>query len=141
MRRKLSIIGAGLFLAACAYGGPDYREISISTGTNSTGTASNQTFSGYIDEIIVPLPAESATGTVTVAAYPPAGSSVTLATKHISATQLFRPRIDGTDTAGTDLTNDPPSRYMSIGDSFQFTVADATTGLTWRAIIKFDDGK
>ena len=111
--RKLSIIlGAGLLMAACAFAAPQEATISV------------------------------ATGTVTLAVTQPSGNTITLATKGIAATTLFRPRLDGTDTAGAALTSDPPGRYLSYGDTWTLTVAAASvTGKTWRVWIKYDDRK
>jgi hypothetical protein len=115
----------------------------LSTGTNDTATTSTTAISGYIDEIVLELPTGTAvTGTVAVTATPLVGAAVTLASKTIDATQLVRPRLDGTDTAGTALASDPPWRYMSAADKITATVSSAnTTGLTWRVLVKWDDGK
>jgi hypothetical protein len=143
MKRILSILGAAVLLAVCAYGKPQHETITVTTGTNDTGTATLTTLSGYVDEIVLEIPAGTAvTGTVAVTASPPIGSAVTLASKTIAATALIRPRLDGTDTAGSALTSDPPGRYLSYGDTITATVSSAnTTGLTWRVWIKYDDGK
>jgi hypothetical protein len=142
--RKLSIIlGAGLLMAACAFAAPQEATISVATGTNTAGTATLATVSGYVDEIVFKLPTGgSPTGTVTLAVTQPSGNTITLATKGIAATTLFRPRLDGTDTAGVALTSDPPGRYLSYGDTWTLTVAAASvTGKTWQAWIKYDDWK
>jgi hypothetical protein len=143
MKRTLSILGAAVLLAVCAYGKPQHATVTVTTGTNDTGTATLTTLSGYVDEIVLELPTGTAvTGTVAVTASPPIGSAVTLASKTIAATALIRPRLDGTDTAGSALTSDPPGRYLSYGDTITATVSSAnTTGLTWRVWIKYDDGK
>ena len=70
------------------------------------------------------------------------GNSVTLASKEIAATTLIRPRLDGTDTAGSALTSDPPGRYLSYGDTIAVAVSGAnTTGLTWRVWVKYYEVK
>jgi hypothetical protein len=70
------------------------------------------------------------------------GNTVTLANKTIDATALIRPRIDGTDTNGAALSSDPPGRYYSYGDTFTVSVLDAnTTGKTWTAWFKWDNGR
>lgn len=142
--RKLSLIlGAAVLVAACAFAAPQSATISVATGTNTAGTATTTAIAGYIDEIVFKLPSGgSPTGTVTLAVTQPAGNSITLATKGISATTLFRTRLDGTDTAGAALTSDPPGRYLSYGDTFTLTVAAASvTGKTWTVYIKYDDWK
>lgn len=141
--RKLSIIGAAGLLAACAFAEPKHVEISVTTGTNLAGTATSSVIAGYIDEIVLKIPTgTSVTGTVAVTAAQPMGNSVTLASKELTATTLVRPRLDGTDTAGSALTSDPPGRYLSFGDTITAAVTGAnTTGLTWRVWIKYDDGK
>ncbi len=141
--RKLSIIlGAGLLTAACAWGRPQQATLSLATGTNTTATTSTTAISGYIDEIVMELPTGATTGIVAVTATPTVGAAVTLAGKNLSATQLVRPRLDGTDTAGGALTSDPPGRYMSASDKITATVTAASnTGKTWRVFIKYDDWK
>jgi hypothetical protein len=140
---KLSIFGAVVLLAACAFAEPKQQTIEASTGTNDTGSATSTTIKGYIDEIALVLPTgSSVTGTVTVTAVQPMGNSVTLAAKEITATTLIRPRLDGTGTDGSALTSDPPARYLSYGDTITVTVTSAnTTGLVWKAWIKYDDKK
>jgi hypothetical protein len=143
--RKLSLIlGAAVLVAACAcLAGPRHATFSLSTGTNVLASSSTTAISGYIDEIVMELPSGTAvTGTVSVTATPVVGSAVTLASKEISATQLIRPRLDGTDSSGAALTSDPPWRYMSAADTLTIAVTGAnTTGLTWRVFVKYDDGK
>ena len=142
MRKLLIFACAGLMACACL-AEPRHVTFSLATTTNDTATANTTAVSGYIDEIVLELPTGTAvTGTVAVTATPLVGAAVTLASKTISATQLVRPRLDGTDTAGTALTSDPPGRYMSARDKITATVSSAnTTGLTWQVFIKFDDGR
>ena len=141
--RKLLLFAGAVWMACACLAGPKHHTFSLATGTNDTATTSTTAISGYIDEIILELPTGTAvTGTVAVTATPVVGAAVTLASKEIAATQLVRPRLDGTDTAGTALTSDPPARYMSAGDKLTATVTSAnTTGLTWRVFIKWDDGQ
>ena len=142
MRKLLIIACAGLMACACL-AEPRHVTFSLTTGTNTTATAGTTAISGYIDEIVLELPSgATATGAVAVTATPIVGAAFTLASKTISATQLVRPRFDGTGTDGTALTSDPPGRYMSAGDKLTATVSSADpTGLTWRVFIKFDDGR
>lgn len=140
---KLALILCAGLLAACAYGEPKQAVIDATTGTNATGSASTSAIAGYIDELVLVLPTGTAvTGTVAVTAAQPMGNSVTLASKEIAATTLIRPRLDGTDTAGSALTSDPPGRYLSYGDTITVAVSGAnTTGLTWRVWVKYDEVK
>jgi len=142
MRKSLLIACAGLMACAC-FAAPKYATFELSTGTNVTATTGTTAISGYIDEIVLELPTGAAvTGVVAVTATPLVGAAVTLASNTVSATQLVRPRMDGTDTAGTPLASDPPGRYMSAADKIQVTVSEAgLTGLTWRVYVKFDDTK
>ena len=142
--RKLSLIGAAVLLAACAArADPRNVTFSLATGNTNTATTSTTAISGYIDEIVLELPSgATATGAVAVTATPPIGAALTIASKTISATQLVRPRFDGTGTDGTALTDDPPGRYLSYGDTITATITSADpTGLVWRVRIKYDDGK
>ena len=113
------------------------------TTTNSTGSVTLTGVSGYIDEIITELPSGTAvTGVVTVVATPVLGDPVVLATNTITADKTFRVRLDGTDSAGAALTNEPQTvRYMAIGDVLTYTLHSAnTTNLAWRVLVKWDDG-
>jgi hypothetical protein len=139
---KLSIIGAVVMLAACAFAVPRSATFTASSGTNFTATSQTLRLVGYVDEIVLELPSGCLTGTVVVTATPEIGSAVTLATKTITSTSLIRPRLDGTTTAGVALDGDPPGRYMSASDAFSVAVTDANaTGGVWRVFIKFEDGK
>lgn len=131
-------VAAGLCVAA-----PRSALLSLPTGLASSITGTTTAVSGYIDEIILELPAGATTGTVAITATPVVGTNaVTLASLGIDATKLIRPRLDGTDTAGTALGSDPPGRYMSAGDNIAVVISDASsTGLTWRVLVKYDDGK
>ncbi len=138
----LNMLAALALLALPALAAPRITFLSLSTGTNDTATTSTTAISGYLDEIVLELPSGAVTGTVAVTATPIIGAAVTVASRGISATHLVRPRFDGTDTAGTALTNDPPGRYMIAADKITITVSGASpTGLTWRVGIKWDDGK
>ena len=143
--RKLSyILSAGLLMAACAtgYGAPKSLTVSLDTGDNASSTSTVTSVSGYIDEIVLEAPSGVTTGVVTVVATQPLGNTVTLASKTVSTDTLVRLRVDGTDSAGTALTNDPPGRYLSYGDSIEVKVAAADpTGLVWRVWIKYDSTK
>jgi hypothetical protein len=142
MKRKLFIIGAAAMVAACAFSAPQSVTLSAASGTNVTATSQSVRLTGYVDEIVLELPSGCLTGTVVVTATPDVGAAVTLATKTITATTLVRPRLDGTTTAAVALDSDPPSRYLSVRDTFvaNVTAANATGG-TWRCFVKFDDGK
>ena len=142
MKRKLSIIGAAVLLAACAFADPQVTVLSIALGTNTTGSATTSVPAGYIDEIVLDYPAGAVSGIVTATATPAVGQAVTLVSKTAVTNVLFRPRLDGTDTAGAALTSDPPWRYLAYGDLFTFSVSAADpTGVTWRVAIKYDDRK
>jgi len=142
MKKILAAMVAAMVAGSVA-AAPQYAIMSMATGTNVAATTSTTAISGYIDEIIMEIPAgTSVTGTVAVTATPLVGSAVTLASKEIGANQLVRIRVDGTDSAGSALTSDPPGRYLSVQDKLTFSVSGVnTTGLTWRVLVKYDDGK
>lgn len=144
MKRNLflAILGLGLGMACPLFAGPRSSVVSVPTGTNDTGSASIR-LSGYVDEVVLDLPAgTSVSGDVTVVSAPAYGATVTLATKSLTADATVRPRLDGTDNAGTALTSDPPGRYMAAEETVTATVRNAnTTGLVWRIILKYDDTK
>lgn len=140
--RNLCIILAVVLAAGVVNGRPQHVTMSAATGTNTTATATDSTLSGYIDEIFLEAPSGVTSGIVSVVATQPLGNTVTLASKAVTADTLVRIRVDGTDTAGSALTSDPPGRYLTHGDTITLTVTAADpTGLTWRVWIKYDDWK
>ena len=141
--RKLSILLCAALAACACLAAPKTAIFTLTPGTNATDSAGTTAISGYIDEIVLEFPSGViGTGAVAVTATPIIGSAATLASATISATKLTRPRVDGTDTGGNALTNDPPGRYMSAGDKITAALSSAApTGQVWRVLIKYDDSK
>lgn len=137
---KLTIICAGLLVAACAFGG-NAITWTASVGTNDNATAYANPFTGDIDEIIVYAPGN--TGTVTIAAIDPySGNALVLATNAASSVQtVWTPRVmeatEGGSTALT-VTNLPTAdRFRAQGERFLFSVSGSTaTGTVFRCLIK-----
>ena len=142
MKRIASII-AGLVTCSMALAAEPIRStvITVSQGTNLTGSAASTSVYGYIEEIAFTLPTGTTpTGVVAVVATQTSGATVTLMSKIISATGTYRPALDRTGTDGAALTNDPPTRYLTWGDSIAVNVTDASaTGLVWKVYIKACD--
>lgn len=141
MRRLL--IGVLVVSAACVCRA-DWKGLvlSVGTGTNLSANSSTVKINGVVDSIVLELPSGASTGTVSVVATPNVGTAVTLASKEITANTLIRPRFDGTGTDGTALSSDPPWPYVAWGDSLQLQVSGANvTGKTWRAFIRYNDGR
>ena len=143
--RKLWIISAAVVATVCAgWAAPEERIIEVATGTNGAGQVTDKSVRGYIDQIVLELPAGgSRTGTVSVVATPTIGSAVTLASATITETTLIRPRVytTGADGSGVDVsaTNAAAWRYMAWGDVITVTVTNASpTNVTWRVGIKSD---
>jgi len=142
MKRIASII-AGLVIGSAALAAEPIQStlVTVSQGTNLTGTAATTSAYGYIEEIAFTLPTGTTpTGVVSVVATQPSGATVTLLNKAITATGTYRPALDRTGTDGADLTGDPPTRYLSWGDSIAVSVTGASaTGLVWKVYIKACD--
>ncbi len=118
----------------------DTRTLTIETGGNTHGKATNTVIRGYVHEIRIDMPA-GATGTYSVVFSPESGlTDVDLATNNTAtADQTFRPRYDGTEIGGDPLTSDPPWRYAVINGNVIFSVTNASaTNLTHKAEIIFE---
>jgi hypothetical protein len=143
--RKLWIISAAVLATVCAvWAAPDEQIIEVTTGTNGVGATTVKSVRGYIDQIVLELPAGGTrTGLVSVIATPTIGAAVTLASATISTTTLIRPRFYETSTAGAGVdvasTNAASWRYMAWGDTVTVNVSAADpTNVTWRVGIKSD---
>jgi hypothetical protein len=143
--RKPWIISAAVLATVCAaLAAPEQKIIEVATGANGAGQTSDKTVRGYIDQIVLELPAGGVrTGLVSVIATPTIGAAVTLASATITSTTLVRPRFYETSIAGaavdTASTNAASWRYMAWGDIITVTVTNANpTNVTWRVGIKQD---
>ena len=146
--KKLIAIAVSLLCACVVFAKPQKRTITVTLGDHLVaGTNQTADIYGYIDEILVSCSDGSSTGVVVISAAPVAHtgntlSAVTLATATVTDEKLFRPRVDGTTTAGADNTNDPPGKFMVYKETVTMLVtASESTNVNWRAVIKYDDGK
>lgn len=144
MHKLLLTACAGLMACACfADQNPYTRTITVTMGaaTGLTNTINN--LRGYLDEIYVSCSDGSSTGTISLAYVPLDGvtPAVNVATGVVTAAKVWRPRLDGTDIAGDDLTSDPPGRVMLAGESMRLIVTGSPTNKTWTATIKLDKAK
>jgi len=147
MKRAWLTIAVLAAIGCAAHGGELRREIiSVTSGTNAaaTVTTTNANIRGWIDTIDLDVVTAGTTGTLTVARSPELSTmaSVTLATKTACAADLsFRPRFDGTDTAGSALTNDDPWPYAIVGETVTLTLVDCNaTNITFKAVVKYQMG-
>ena len=137
----LTAIAAGV---ACVVHAGDPREVTltVTTGTNATAVVTESiTNKGWIETIdLEVIPAGStATHPVVANTTPSTLANVTLATKTDCAADLaFRPRFDGTDTAGSALTSDPPTRYMQSGLVVLSVTNASATNLSFKAVVKYE---
>jgi hypothetical protein len=123
-------------------GGLGRAVLPILTATNGGDLAvcTNETIRGEIDEILIDFPSGGGTGVVVVAAVQEfTGASVVLATNGACTSDLtFRTSLDRTDNGGTGLTNDPPSKFVAVGERFEFRLSGYfVTNKTWRAVVKY----
>jgi hypothetical protein len=137
--RKLSLIaGIVMLTAVCVNAAPKLITIeNVMTGV-TTLTNTSEKVVGYIEEIQVAVSDGVSTGTVAVTVQP-ADSTVaaySIATNSVVDESRWRPRVDGTDDAGTALTSDPPGRYFLIGDTVGFEVSGSPSNVTWKCRIK-----
>ena len=141
--RKSALILAACLLACAAVAEPDAMVLTVAYGSNTWQTigATNQ-FRGVIDAIVIDVDtASGATGNCRVVWSPTPSTiaDVILANQtNRAADAWFRPSIDRTSTAGSDLTGDPPSPYTVVGDII-FTVTNSTlTNVVYNAVIYFE---
>lgn len=145
---KKRIMTGAAILAACAFAmaGMVDREILTvtATGTNAATTVTDTSTKvrGYIEQIDIVQVTAATTGTLAVAIVPELSSymsDVTLvASTNANGDLTYRPRVDTTDTSGTALTSDPPTRYLLCGDSIKFTGSSfTTTNISFKAVIKW----
>lgn len=138
--RKVMISIMAIGLMACAIYAGDlatYRLV-VTTAGNTYGSTNIVVKNSYLEAIYVDAPAATTTGTVEITWQPDLAtmSAVNLATNIITTDKIFRPRVDATGIDGSDLTSDPPVRYLVSG-TVTMTVTNASaTNLTWQAIIK-----
>lgn len=136
--RKLSIIGAAVLMAACAFAEPNLQVVDITLGalTGGTGTLSN--VSGYLEDIQVLCTDGASAGSVFIAVLRPDSTvaAVNIATNTVTDELLFRPVVDGTDILGAALTSDPPRRMYLYGETLRFIVIESPTNKVWRMRVK-----
>jgi hypothetical protein len=144
MNKTIMAACVGLLACVCvADQNPDTRSVVavLAGATSQTNTIHN--LRGYMDEIQVSCSDGVSTGTVSLA-YIPSDNitpAVNVATGAVVAAKIWRPRLDGTDVAGADLTSDPPGRVMLAGESVRMIVAGSPTNKTWTATIKLDKAR
>ena len=149
MKRLLTVFAAVGLCAGIVFAKPQRRTITITLDASGETAGTNQTADvyGYIDEILISVSDGASAGACSVSYAPEAHgtnslTAVTLATATVTDEKRFRPSVDRTDTAGSDLSSDPPERYMVFRETITFVVtASTTTNATWRCLIKYDDGK
>lgn len=130
MKKILSI--AAVLLCVSAWGGSVERQVLTATsGTVATSlvTQSTSRIDGYLDQIDIVVTAGK-TGTVWMVLDSGVSgvADVTLVAKTNANTSLvYRPRFDGTDTAGAALSSDPPARLaIAPGDAIVLSVSNAS---------------
>ena len=141
MRKLLLTACAILMACACfAFENPDTRTLIIVMGAATSKTNTINNLRGYMDEIYVSCSDGISTGTVYLAYIPVDGitPAVNVATGEVVAAKLWRPRLDGTDIAGADLTSDPPARVMFAGEAMRMIILGSPSNKTWTATIKLD---
>lgn len=142
MDRLLLILWLALTLARAAHAGFKSELIEVSVNANTYGSTTVSVPGGYVEEIMLTVPAASATGTVAVLANRPLSgiTAITLATNVVTAELVVRPAVDFTDATGGALASDPPRRPLLYGETITMTVTNASaTNAIWRAYIKMSE--
>lgn len=144
MRKALFIIFALLIAIAC-YAEPKSYVLSIPIGTQTTVTntfGGDKGIKGKLDTLTVSASDQAITANVAVAYTPLDGyaPNVNIATNDVVGTKTWRPRYDGTDTAGAALTSDPQDNKLILtSEQLQVIVAGSDTSVTWRVTLKMDE--
>ena len=121
----------------------EFKQASLSVlATNASQTFTDSVaINGWIDTITIDVVSAASSGTVGVVSSPYVATiaDVTLidTAAHASDT-VYRPRFDGTDTAGAALTGDDPWKYLSYGNVILSVTASSATGLVYRAVILYE---
>ena len=137
MKKTLSAI---IVTAACALcvAEPVTKPIYIAMGTATAKTQTVENVRMEIDAVTVSVSDGVSTGAVVVSYSPldTALAAVNIATNSVTDEKTWRPRVDGTDVAGSALTSDTPGQYVLIGDTVSFVVSGSPTGVTWRCTLR-----
>ena len=138
MKRLLVFIAACLLGFSALAGKLISETVAVTTGAATAGT-NTTTISGYLDTIIIDIPAGSRTCDWDIVWSPPESTigNVNLYTNDgITADTWVRPRVDATDIAAAALTGDPPVRFaIPERGLITVTVTNASaTNLTWNAV-------
>lgn len=138
--RKLSIILSASLAACACMAEPADVQLYVAMGDATAATQSVENITGVIDAVYVSCGSGAATGVVALAIVPKDGntSAISLATGTATGSKVWRPSIDRTSVAGSDLSSDPPGRFIVVGDTLRLIVNPGTTGVTWRATIMLD---
>jgi len=142
MKKQATIAAIIAAAALAAHAGFRYDVIEVSVNANTYGSTTISTPYGYVEEVILTVPAASATGTVAVIANRVLSgvSALNLATNVVTAQLIARPSVDFTDATGGAITADPPRRPLLYGETVTMTVTNSSaTNLIWRAVIKMSD--
>ena len=139
MRKLFLILSAGVIACVCAaepFDVPIY--IAMGDATTKTGSVSN--VRGYVDTVYISTASGSSTGTVTLAIVPKDDqtTATSIATGTATGSKVWRPVVDRTAVAGTDLGSDPPGRFIAVGDTLRLIMVNSDTGITWTATIMMD---
>ena len=139
-------------LAACAARAdwPREEQLTVTSASIATNAArlvatTNASVKGWVEEIEIDVPVATAptfTGTVVVAVLPVSTTMselVLYSNATLTADTRLRPRFDGTDTAGTGLTNDPPWRLCTLGRGIVLRMSSCNrTNRTLKAAVKYE---
>jgi hypothetical protein len=142
---KLNMIAVMCMVACSVFAGERWESFEVAIGTNATATVTDsKPIIGEIDEIYIQNPSKaSVTSTVAFVVAPVIGTNLTATTVYTNAAHTAsvkaRPRILGTDTAGSNLSSlAVAERFVCVGETVTFSVTQASsvTGLTIKAWVK-----
>ena len=141
MFRKITLLICIGLVAGVSIAKPKAYTFDSPTGSATAITNTFKGISGSINEIVVAVSDAASTGNVAVAYIPRDGYSaaVNMATNDVTATKSFKPRLDGTDTAGVVLSNASlTEQHTLVGEQVRVIVTGSPTGVIWRTTIKID---
>ena len=139
--KKLITLALVLIASACFADDFNRAVLQVDLGVSTSGTFTTaNAYNGFIDSIYVSGSDAVSTGNVVVSVIPVDSliSDIVVATNDVTATKVFRPRVDSTDVAGTALTNDGPERYILVGEKLKINITGSPTGSVWIATVNIN---
>lgn len=142
MKKIMAMLICSLMLASFSIADEIRTERMVcSFGTNGQAyvAVTNDSLSGFVEEVRIDVPLSTVTAQVSVVAVPQIGANINLATNIVAADLVVRPRVKTTGDGGVATSTD--TKYLMLGDKVVFSVTNTLgmaigTNINYTAIIK-----